>query len=110
MRHVGWNDERFSGAHGEDATVAHGEAEGAFEDVRDLLVLVAVLRHEGAFAENDAGEHGALTINELAVDEGIQMLNRQAVKTDVLDVFGVWQGGFSGDGGVGFPGAATRLS
>lgn len=69
MGEVGGDDEDFSGA--DDGflrvgLVAEEEAEGAFEDVGDLFVGVGVARNEGAFFEDDAGDHGLGAGDELA--------------------------------------------
>src|SRR5579872_1106412 len=49
MGHVGGNDQGLTCADGDDAAVAHSEAQSALEDVGDLLVLMAVLGHDRAF-------------------------------------------------------------
>ena len=63
VRHVGGDDQHFSGMHG-DLTlvvVAEPQAQGSFEDVGQLLVLMAVPRDVITLFEVDVGDHGALT-------------------------------------------------
>src|SRR5450631_3470531 len=48
------------------------ELQRAFQDVGDLLVVVAVFGHDASFLEQDAGEHDVLPDNEVAAKQGVQ--------------------------------------
>lgn len=96
MGHVGGNDEHLPSADGDHAVVAQGESQSAFEDIGNLLVLVAVAWDDGALAQDDACQHGALTVDELAIDERVQVLERDVVKACVMQIAGIGQAGFSG--------------
>ena len=67
------------------------ETQRAFEDVGDLLVLMAVLGHNGAFAQRQTGKHGSLTIDKLAIDEGVEFFDGNLVEAGVLQLFVVCQ-------------------
>jgi hypothetical protein len=57
-----------------DVAVAEVEAEGAGDDVADLLVGVGVAGDDAAFGEEEAGEHGLGSVDELALQEGVELL------------------------------------
>lgn len=86
MRQVWRDDEGFSCGDGDDASIVEGEAEGAGKDVGNLLVVVAVTRDDGSFAQDEAGEHALCAVDELSRDEGVELLDGDAVKAGVLEI------------------------
>jgi len=71
---VAGNDENLARFDDMGCAVAELEAERALEDEGDLLVGVGVGRHDAAFGEDDAGEHGLGSGDELAREQGIELL------------------------------------
>ena len=90
---VAWDDEDFAGVDGVRGAVVEVEAERAFGDEGDLFVGVGVAGDDAAFGEDDAGEHGLIAGDELAREEGIELL--------VFDAVPTVEGGF-GHGGSAF--------
>jgi hypothetical protein len=72
---VAWDDEDFASVDGVGGAIVEVEAEGAFDDEGDLLVGVGVAGDDAAFFEKDAGEHGLIAGDELALEEGIELLD-----------------------------------
>ena len=72
---------------GVGGAVVEVEAEGAFGDEGDLLVVVGVAGDDAALCEDDAGEHGLIAGDELAGEERVELL-----VFDVVPVVesGVW--------------------
>ena len=68
---VAGDDEDLAGVYGVGRTVVEVEAECAFGDEGDLLVGVGVAGDDAAFGEVEAGEHGLLSVDELALEEGV---------------------------------------
>ena len=87
---VAGDDENFAGVNGVRGAVVEVEAEGAFGDEGDLLVVVRVAGDDAAFGEDDAGEHGLVAGDEFAGEEWIELL--------VFDFVPTVEGGF-GHGG-----------
>ncbi|MEA2261143.1 MAG: hypothetical protein QOJ51_3968 [Acidobacteriaceae bacterium] len=84
MWYVRRNYQHFSGAH--DMLLAfYDEFQGALEDVGDLLILVAMHRHDAASPENQPGEHALFARNELSIEQRIEVLHRHVLKSDVLE-------------------------
>jgi len=96
--HVGRDDEGFSGGDGDDASIVEGEAQGAGENVGDLLVVVAVTGDDGSLAEDEAGEHALCAVYELAGDEGTELFDGDAVEAGVLEIRVGMGGGRMGHG------------
>ena len=65
------DDEDLAGFDDADVAFSEVEAEGAGDDVADLLVGVGVAGDDAAFGEVEAGEHGLLSVDELALEEGV---------------------------------------
>ena len=61
------------------AVLAELEAQPPFENPRDLLVLVRVLRHDGVLREIDLREHRLLARDEAPADERVELLARHVV-------------------------------
>lgn len=74
MGDVGGDDEDFARVDGVGGTIVEVEAEGAFDDKGDLLVWVGVAGDDAALFEEDAGEHGLIAGDELALEEGVELL------------------------------------
>ena len=83
--HMGRDAEDLPGAHG-DGLSADDEVKRTFENVGDLLVVVAVHGYDAAFAEEDAGEHHLLANDELAVEQGIQLFEFDVIPTMMSSV------------------------
>src|SRR5689334_1342780 len=50
------------------------EFQGAFQNVGDLFVFVAMLRHDATLFQKNAGEHDLVARNHLSIQERIQLL------------------------------------
>lgn len=106
VRDAGGDDEGFAGADGEDLAVVEGEAESALEDVGDLFIGMAVAGDDGAFAEDDARQHGLLAVHHLAIHEGVEGFDGHGVEACVVDGTLGGQTGISWRVGM----KATRIS
>jgi len=96
VRHVRRDAERLAGVD-HDFLAVDPEFERSFENVGELLVVVVVFRDDAAFFEQHASEHDALADYELALQEGLEVFERNGVPRDVL------QRGFGGNAfGAGF--------
>ena len=91
VRQIGRDYQHFTGTHGDHSAITEREAQGAFQDVSDLLILMAVLRHQCAAPKRQARQHGAFSVHKLAIDRWIQVIDRNGVETRVLQVVCVWQ-------------------
>lgn len=87
------DDEDFAGVNGVRGAVVEVEAESAFGDEGDLLVVVRVAGDDAAFGEHDTSEHRLGAGDELAGEKWIELL--------VFDVVPVVEGG-RGHGEVPF--------
>ena len=74
MGNAAGDDEDFAGVDGVGGAIVEVEAEGAFDDEGDLLVGMGVAGDDTAFFEEDAGEHRLIAGDELALEEGIELL------------------------------------
>ena len=72
---VAGDDEDLVGFDDADVAFAEVEAEGAGDDVADLLVGVGVAGDDAAFGEEEAGEHGLGSVDELALQERVELLD-----------------------------------
>ena len=70
---VGRDDEHFASVDCVGGAIVEVEAEGAFDDKGDLLVGVGVTGDDAALFEEDAGEHGLIPGDELALEEGVEL-------------------------------------
>ena len=71
MQHLaGAHDQRFT------LIVAKLEAEGALEDIGELLVLVRMSGNDAAFLEINVGEHHSVAGNEPTVEHVVDALLR----------------------------------
>ena len=83
VRHVGRNAERFAGVDHDHFSV-DPELERSFQDVGQLLVGVAVLRHDAAFFQQHARQHDFLPYYELTLQQRRQILKQNAAPRNVL--------------------------
>src|SRR5208337_3845059 len=60
------------------------ESERSLEDVRNLFILVAMLRYLRTFAQYDPRQHGPFAISHLPIDQRVEPLRRRVVKSNVL--------------------------
>jgi hypothetical protein len=69
---VGRNGEHLAGADDDDLgfILADPELERTLDDVRDLLVVVIVLRHDASLLEIDVRDHHAVAGDQAAVEHG----------------------------------------
>jgi hypothetical protein len=88
MRHLGWDDQNFSATH-DDFLILNLELQGTLEHVSDLFVVVAMERNNTTGAEDDSGQHAALAVDELPIEQWIYMLGGKVFETDVLKGRGV---------------------
>ncbi len=84
VRHVARDEQDLAGFDNDDLAV-DPEFQSAFEDVGDLLVLMAVLGNDAAFFEQDAGEHHIFADHEVTLEERVQILERDGLPGDVLE-------------------------
>ena len=85
--YVGWDAEDFAGVD-DDFFVFEDELQGAFEDVGDLFVVMAVQGDVCALFQQDAGDHNTGAYDELAADERVERFD--------FDVGPAGEGGFGG--------------
>src|SRR6266852_4557868 len=73
--------QHLPGRHVDDPflVVSERQSEDAFEDVRELFVVVRVLRDDRALLEVDVGDHHRVAGDEPAADLRIELLPRQIV-------------------------------
>jgi hypothetical protein len=79
------DDEDLAGVDSVGGAVVEVEAESAFSDEGDLLVVVRVAGNDTAFGEYDAGKHGLGSGDELAGEERVELF--------VFDIAPVVEGG-----------------
>jgi hypothetical protein len=103
MRHVGGDAESFAGVD-DDFFAVYPKLERAFEDVGELFVGMAVLGDDASFFQEDAGEHDFLADDELALQERVEVFERDSVPGDVLERHRRGDGTF----GAGFRGGGFR--
>lgn len=70
---IAGDDEDFAGVDGVGGAIVEVETEGAFDDEGDLLIGVGVAGDDAALFEEDAGEHGLIAGDELALKEGVEL-------------------------------------
>ena len=75
-----------------DLLAVNSELERAIEDISQLLVVMAVLRHDAAFFQQHARHHNLLPDDELPLQQRIEFFERDGVPGNVLQR--------SGGGGV----------
>src|SRR5580765_3115637 len=83
MRHVRRNTEHFSRVN-DNFFAVDIELERALDDVGQLLVVMAVKRDNTSLLEQHAGQHDLLSNHKLALQERIEILQRNHVPGDVL--------------------------
>src|SRR5205807_1941802 len=78
VRQVGWNGQHLARADIDllRALFAEPEAERAFEDVGDLLVLVLVAGNDGALLQIDVRDHHPIAADHPAADALVELLRR----------------------------------
>src|ERR1043165_8023931 len=81
--HVRRDVQDFAGEHVHDLRLVFTdpEAQAAFEDVGDLLVLVRVTRHDSALLEIDMGQHDEIGSYQAPVQHLAQILLRHVIPT-----------------------------
>jgi hypothetical protein len=67
-----------------DLPPVNGKFQRAFQDVGDLLVVVLVPRHMGAFFQEYARQHDLFADHHLAVDQVIQLLVLDLIPGDIF--------------------------
>jgi 3-oxoacyl-[acyl-carrier protein] reductase len=82
MRQIGRDYENFPTPH-DQFLALDNKFQRAFQDVGDLLIVVAVHRHDRAFAQNNSREHAAISDNKLAVDQWIQVLDGHVLQANM---------------------------
>ena len=75
--------EDFAGVD-DDFFAVDPELERAFENVGELLVVVAVLGDDAAFLQQHASQHDFLADDELALQERVKVFERDGAPGDVL--------------------------
>src|SRR3954451_20721823 len=85
MREIARDHQHLAGADGVDVllVLAEEELEGAFEDVGDLLVVVAVGRDLGAGREVHVGEHHLVAGDQPPPQAGVEGLARHVVPPEL---------------------------
>ena len=68
----------------DDLFTLHDKFQCAFQDVRDLLILVAMQRHDRTFPQDQPGEHASFARNKLAIDQWIQVFYGHVLEAYVL--------------------------
>ena len=91
VREIRWDAEDFAGANGDFLVSGLGledELQRALEDVADLFVVVMMQGDDRSLFEQDAGDHDIGPDEELAADEGIELLDRDVVPVGVRELVG----------------------
>src|SRR5208283_5566141 len=100
VRHVGRNGQNFARIH-HNLFAIDPEFQRAFQDVSDLLVVMAVLRNDASLLEQDASEHDVLPDHEVAAKQGVQNFDFDRTPRDVTqfgrDWLVSWNSAFEGD-------------
>ncbi len=91
VRHVRRDAEHFARVNDDFFTV-DPELQRAVENVRELLVVVAVLGDNASLLQQHAGRHDFLPDHELPLQQRVEVFERDSVPGDVL------QSGGPGDG------------
>jgi 3-oxoacyl-[acyl-carrier protein] reductase len=91
MRHVRRDDQNLACADCDHTAISHGESQSTFENVGDLLVLMAVPGDDGALPQHEARQHRPFAIHKLTIDERVQVLDGDTVEAGVLQGFFVCQ-------------------
>jgi len=81
--HVRRDAESLAGVHNDFAAI-DPELESAFENVGELLVVVAVLGDDASFFEQHARQHNVLAYHELALQQRVEVFERNGVPRNVL--------------------------
>ena len=89
VRNVRRNDQHFSGAD-QNFFSFNDEFQYAFQDVRDLLIFMAMHGHNAALPQNQSCEHAFFAGDELPIDQWIQMFHGHVLQSDVLEFGGVF--------------------
>lgn len=84
MRSVRRNDQHFSGAH-HMFLPFYDEFQRAFKNVGDLLILMAMHRHNAAGPQDQPREHASFASNKLPIEQRIKAFDRHVLKSDVLE-------------------------
>jgi hypothetical protein len=100
VRHVRGNAEHFAGMD-DDFFAVDPELERTVQDVGELFVVVAVLGDDASFFQEHARQHDFLSDDELALQERLEVFERNGVPGDVLQR-GRRLGGAVGTGSRGF--------
>src|ERR1700730_12093446 len=83
MRHVGWNAQHFP-SRDREFPVVDVEVQGAFENIGDLLIVMAVQRHPGALLQQDARGHYVGAHNHLPSYLRAQVFYLDVIPSHVL--------------------------
>jgi hypothetical protein len=83
VRHVSGDAENFAGVN-HNLSPVDPELQRTVQDVRELLVVVAVLGDHAAFFQQHPRHHNLLTDDELPLQERVQIFERNRVPGNVL--------------------------
>jgi len=90
MRHVGRNGQNFARVH-DDLFAIDPEFQRAFQDVSDLLIVMAVLGHDASLLEQDASEHDVLPDHEVAAKQWVQSFDFDGTPGNVAQLGLRWR-------------------
>jgi hypothetical protein len=111
VRHIAWDGEDFPSAN-DNFLAIDPKLQSAFENVRDLLVVVTVQGNDAALFHEHAGDHDVSTHHKVPLQKWIQVFNRNCVPRNVLKLrlhtFGRADGSFQGNFISGLAGRAAR--
>jgi hypothetical protein len=82
--HVRRDGKHLSGIH-HDFFAIDPKLQRAFQDVRDLLVMMAVFRHDASLLRQNARHHNVQADDHLPLQERIQIFEFHAIPRDVLE-------------------------
>src|SRR5262249_54572501 len=110
VRHMRRNREYFTSMNN-DFLAIDPEFKGAVENIGDLLVVVAVQRHDTSFFHEDTCDHNLLPYNELTLQQRVQIFERYSGPRNVLEARWTFRSGDSTGqsfGAAGFPRSLLR--
>jgi hypothetical protein len=84
MWHLRRYYQNLSGANG-DFLILNKKLQGAFKNISDLFILMAVERNNATLAQNDPRQHAPFPAHKLTIEKWIDMFNWKVFETYVLE-------------------------
>jgi hypothetical protein len=87
MRHV-WRDAEYLAGTHHDLASSYGEFQSPFEDVRELLIDMAMHWDNASLFEQHSRQHNVVSNYELAIKQRVQLLKFNVIPTVVTGLYG----------------------